>query len=150
MVFGDIRNLKDFPYLEEDVRACLDYAAAHDLAALADGSYPIDGDRVYFNINSYETTQAENRVWEAHRKHLDLHLMLRGREQMDGNFTGHMKPLDYVEQNDFLQLKGEANSHVILDEGNFLVCYPSDAHRTAVQVGAPAPVKKAIFKIRIR
>ncbi len=149
MIFGNLRNLKEFPYLEQDVRTCLEYAAAHDLAALEDGRYPIDGDRIYVNISSYETTRAENRVWEAHRRYLDLHLMLRGKEQMDGNFTDAMKQLAYVEQNDFLPLEGEANSHVILAQGDFLVCYPSDAHRTAIQVEGPEKIKKAIFKIRI-
>lgn len=149
MVFGNIRDLKLFDYLEEDVRTCLEYAAAHDLAALEDGHYPIDGDRIYVNVSSYETTLAENRVWEAHRNYLDLHLMLRGREQMDVNFTDNMTPQEYVAENDFLPLEGEANGHILLDAGNFLVCYPNDAHRTAIQVDGPEMIKKAIFKIRI-
>lgn len=32
---------------------------------------------------------------------------------------------------------------------DFLVCYPSDGHRTAVVPEAPETIKKAIFKIRI-
>lgn len=54
-----------------------------------------------------------------------------------------------MEKDDFLPLEGDPNSHVILNAGDFLLCYPTDAHRTAVQVGAPAAIKKAIFKIRI-
>ena len=38
-----------------------------------------------------------------------------------------------------------------METGDFLVCYPEDAHRTAVAVdGKPETVKKAIFKVRIR
>lgn len=150
MVFGNTRNLAEFSYLEEDVHICLSYAATHDLAALEDGSYPIDGERIYVNISSYETTQARNRVWEAHRKYLDLHLMLHGKEQIDFNFIDNMEQHDYVEKEDFLPMDGDPNGHIVLTEGDCLICYPDDAHRTAIQVQGPEKIKKAIFKIKIR
>lgn len=149
MVFGNIRDLKDFAYLEKNVRRCFDYAREHDLLSYEKGSHPIDGDELFVNIVEYETTTPENRFWEAHRQHLDLHFMLRGPEQIDVNFIDNMEQKEFVEKDDFLPLEGEPNSHVVLNAGDFLLCYPADAHRTAVQVGNPAVIKKAIFKIRI-
>lgn len=149
MVFGNIRDLKDFAYLEENVRRCFDYAREHDLLSYEKGSHPIDGDELFVNIVEYETTTPENRFWEAHRQYLDLHFMLRGPEQIDVNFIDNMEQKEFVEKDDFLPLEGEPNSHVVLNAGDFLLCYPADAHRTAVQVGNPAVIKKAIFKIRI-
>ena len=149
MVFGNIRDLKDFGYLEENVRKCFDYAREHDLLSYEKGSHPIDGDELFVNIVEYETTPPENRFWEAHRQYLDLHFMLRGPEQIDVNFIDNMEQKEFVEKDDFLPLEGDPNSHVVLNAGDFLLCYPADAHRTAVQVGAPATIKKAIFKIRI-
>lgn len=150
MVFGNIRDLKDFGYLEDSVRRCFDYAREHDLLSYEKGSHPIDGDDLFVNIVEYETTTPENRFWEAHRQYLDLHFMLRGPEQIDVNFIDNMDQKEFVEKDDFLPLEGDPNSHVVLNEGDFLLCYPADAHRTAVQVGSPAVIKKAIFKIRIR
>ena len=149
MVFGNIRDLKDFGYLEENVRKCFDYAREHELLSYEKGSHPIDGDELFVNIVEYETTTPENRFWEAHRQYLDLHFMLRGPEQIDVNFIDNMEQKEFVEKDDFLPLEGDPNSHVVLNAGDFLLCYPADAHRTAVQVGAPATIKKAIFKIRI-
>ena len=149
MVFGNIRDLKDFGYLEENVRKCFDYAREHDLLSYEKGSHPIDGDELFVNIVEYETTTPENRFWEAHRQYLDLHFMLRGPEQIDVNFIDNMEQKEFVEKDDFLPLEGDPNSHVVLNAGDFLLCYPADAHRTAVQVGAPATIKTAIFKIRI-
>lgn len=149
MVFGNIRDRKDFSWLEEVVGKCFDYAAANDLLSYEKGSHPIDGDELFVNIVEYETTTPENRFWEAHRQYLDLHFMLRGPEQIDVNFIDNMEQKEFVEKDDFLPLEGNPNSHVILNAGDFLLCYPADAHRTAVQVGAPAAIKKAIFKIRI-
>lgn len=81
MVFGNIRDRKDFSWLEEVVGKCFDYAAANDLLSYEKGSHPIDGDELFVNIVEYETTPPENRFWEAHRQHLDLHFMLRDRSR---------------------------------------------------------------------
>ena len=149
MVFGNIRDRKDFGWLEGVIGKCFDYAAANDLLSYEKGRHPIDGEELFVNIVEYETTTPENRFWEAHRQYLDLHFMLRGPEQIDVNFIDNMEQKAFVEKDDFLPLEGDPNSHVILNAGDFLLCYPADAHRTAVQVGAPAVIKKAIFKIRI-
>lgn len=149
MVFGNVRDLKDFGFLTENVRKCFDYARNYDLLSYEKGSHPIDGDELFVNIVEYETTTPENRFWEAHRQYLDLHFMLRGPEQIDVNFIDNMAQKEFVEKDDFLPLEGDPNSHVVLNAGDFLLCYPADAHRTAVQVGSPAVIKKAIFKIRI-
>ena len=149
MVFGNVRDLKDFGFLTENVRKCFDYARNHDLLSYETGSHPIDGDELFVNIVEYETTTPENRFWEAHRQYLDLHFMLRGPEQIDVNFIDNMAQKEFVKKDDFLPLEGDPNSHVVLNTGDFLLCYPADAHRTAVQVGSPAVIKKAIFKIRI-
>ena len=150
MVFGNIRDRKDFGWLEDVVGKCFDYAAANDLLSFEKGSHPIDGDDLFVNIVEYETTNAEDRFWEAHRQYLDLHLMLRGPEQIDVNFIDNMEQKEFVEKDDFLPLEGDPNSHVVLRDGDFLLCYPADAHRTAVKVADPTTIKKAIFKIRIK
>ena len=114
------------------------------------GSHEIDGDRLFVNVVEYTTTTVEERFWEAHRQYLDLHLMLRGTEQIDLNFIQNMDVKEFVEKDDFLPMDGEKNSSVTLRDGDFLICYPSDGHRTAVAVDGPETIKKAIFKIRIK
>ena len=102
------------------------------------------------NIVEYTTTTPEERFWEAHRQYLDIHVMLDGPEQIDVNFIENMEQKEFQPEGDFLPLEGEPNSHVVLNEGDFLVCYPHDAHRTAVKVKDPKAIKKAIFKVRIQ
>ncbi len=149
MIFGNVENLREYPFLEEQVRECFAYAKEHDLAAYEKGSHVIDGERLFVNIVEYETVAASERFWEAHKRYLDVHLMLSGTEQIDLNFLQNMALLPYVEKDDFLPMKGEKNSSVVLGAGDFLICYPSDAHRTAVAAGESQNIKKAIFKVRI-
>ena len=151
MIFGNVENLMEFAYLEDSVKKCFDYAKSHDLASYETGSHEIDGEDLFVNIVEYETTAPQNRFWEAHRDYLDVHVMLRGQEQIDVNFIGNMQQKEYVKKDDFLPMEGEKNGSVILRQGDFLICYPNDAHRTAVEVKERSPegIKKAIFKVRI-
>ena len=142
MIFGNIHNLKEFPFLEEQIKECFTYAKEHDLASYEKGSHAIDGDRLFVNIVEYTTTIPEKRFWEAHKNYLDIHVMIHGTEQ-------NMDVKEFVEKDDFLPMDGEKNSSVILRDGDFLICYPSDGHRTAVAVNGPETIRKAIFKVRV-
>lgn len=149
MIFGNIKDFKDFAYLEENIKTCFEYANIHRLIDYEKGSYPIYHNDLFVNIVEYETTTAEKRFWEAHRQYLDLHLMLEGTEQIDINFIDNMEQKEFVEKDDFLPLEGNPKGHVILEKDDFLICYPKDAHKTAIAVETPTTIKKAIFKIII-
>ena len=56
MVFGNIRDLKDYGYLEEEVLKCFEYAKTHDLLNFEKGSHEIEGDNLFVNIVEYKTT----------------------------------------------------------------------------------------------
>lgn len=149
MIFGNITQLSDYSFLDGQMKKCFDYAKEHDLLQYEKGSHEIEGDQLFVNIVEYETTKAENRFWEAHKNYLDVHLMLRGQEQIDLNFIENMEQKEFVEKDDFLPLEGGKNSEVVLRNGDFLICYPHDGHRTAVAAEGPETIKKAIFKVRI-
>lgn len=149
MIFGNLNFTQRYTCLEDGIIKCFEYAKTHDLKHLTPGSYPIDGDKLFVNIVEYTTTLAEERFWEAHKYYIDLHLMLDGSEQIDINFIQNMRQKTFVEESDFLPLEGPCNSMVRLSSNDFLICYPEDAHRTAVQVEKACPIKKAIFKIKL-
>lgn len=149
MIFGNINNLEEFSYLEKQIMECFAYAKSHDLASYEKGSHEIDEDRLFVNVVEYTTTTPEERFWEAHKNYLDVHVMIHGTEQIDLNFIRNMDVKEFVEKDDFLPMEGEKNSSVILRDGDFLICYPGDGHRTAVAVDGPEQIKKAIFKVRI-
>lgn len=149
MIFGNIEDLRQYSYLEDSVKECFVYAKSHDLEDFETGSHTIDGDRLFVNIVEYETTTPDQRFWEAHKKYLDIHLMLDGKEKIDLNFLKNMDIKDYVEEDDFLSMDGNKNSSVILQAGDFLICYPKDCHMTAIEIEGSQKIKKAIFKVRI-
>ena len=132
MIFGNINQLEEFPYLEEAVKECFEYAKNNDILSYEKGCHEIDGDRLFVNVVEYTTTTPEERFWEAHKNYLEIQVMFMGTGQIDMIFIQNME-----------------NASGILRDGDFLICYPSDGHRTAVQVGEPETIKKAIFKVKI-
>lgn len=146
MIFGNSSQKKICSLLEEKVQRCLEYAKTHNLVEYKPGSYPIEGEDIFVNIVEYETKTPEERFWEAHKKYIDIHYLLRGQEQINLNFIEKMEQKEFVEKDDFLPLEGQSAASVILNETDFLVCYPEDGHMTAIKVDKPMTIKKAIFK----
>ena len=118
MIFGNIDQLEEFPYLEEAVKECFEYVKSHDILSYERGCHEIDGDRLFVNVVEYTTTTPEERFWEAHKNYLDIHVMLKGTEQIDLNFIQNMELKDFVEKDDFLPMEGEKNASAILREGD--------------------------------
>lgn len=150
MIFGNIKHEKTYANLDKDLLRCLDYAKENVLLDYEKGSHVIDGDDIFVNIVGYETCEKEDRFWEAHKKYIDVHLMLDGCERIDLNFIENLEQKPYQEEGDFLPLEGEPNSYVELRKGDFLVCYPEDGHMTAIKVNDKENIKKAIFKVIVR
>ena len=52
MIFGNIQNLEEYPFLEEQIKECFAYAKEHELASYENGSHEIDGERLFVNVAS--------------------------------------------------------------------------------------------------
>lgn len=150
MIFGNIKQQANYIFLPENIKACFKYMQEHDLLTYTKGSHEIDGKQFFVNIEEYGTVERSKRFWEAHKAYIDVHVMLRGTECIDINFIENMTLGNYDEQKDFQALTGTAQATVnLLKPGDFLICYPQDAHRTAIMVDTPKDLKKAIFKIKL-
>lgn len=120
------------------------------LASLRDNQrVELKGDLVYCTRFTYETIPQEESFFEAHRRYLDIHIMVEGEERVDMNRPEDLKLTDAQEGNDFYAYQGESWHSTVLKPGEFLVVFPGDAHRIKVQVDGPKTVSKAVFKVCI-
>lgn len=125
----------------------LDHLTPEFLAAVGEQRRELDGNRVYATRFTYETIPVEDAFFEAHRRYLDIHLMLRGEERVD---IAHPDGLElFRHEDDFYAYHGEADQTLVLKPGEFLVVFPGDAHRIKVQVDGPKTVSKAVFKVLV-
>ena len=116
------------------------------------GRHAIAGEDAYASVFSYDTKPSKEGVYEAHRKQIDIQILLKGRElvyatDIDGLTvkTEYNVEKDYALFNDPARLPGATP----LTEGFFAVFFPNDAHMTAMSYGKSAEnVKKMVVKIK--
>lgn len=93
----------------------------------------------------YKTQEEEKCMWEAHRRYLDLHIVLEGEEQIRVSDISNMIPAnEYVD--DYQLFEGRPDQTILLRNGFFLILYPHEVHKTSVQVNSSCFVRKKVYK----
>lgn len=147
MIYSSINAIHEHQ-LSDLLNQCINYAKTHDLLSYECGRHDISED-IFVNIVSYETKNREERFFEAHRDYLDVHIMLEGKEIIDINDIDQMRQDAFRPDEDFLPVFGDKKISVLMEKNDVLICYPHDAHQTAVKVNEAISIKKAIFKVKI-
>lgn len=150
MIFGSVHtaNLEEIGH--EGVRRAIEYARTHDLSTLEPGRHEIDGDALFINLCAYETRAFEDCRFEAHRRYIDVQMVLSGAERIDVQPIGALDAEPFDEGADNMFLDGHANASVVMTPGMFVACFPDDGHKPGIAVrGVSSPVKKAVFKVLV-
>ncbi len=149
MIFDSVKNkenYKDHPLI---------YQALSYLDTLSDGEIPstqkvLIPEILLCNPVSLTSRPAEECIYEAHKKYMDLHFILEG---IEGIATADVSSLHvttpYNEEKDILFLEGEEDGCYYLKPGQFMICWPNDAHKVAMMHGTPGSIRKIVCKIRM-
>lgn len=106
-----------------------------------------EGDALYATRFDYETLPLEDTFFEAHRKYLDVHVMIEGSERVE---IASPEALEMFEHSgDFYAYRGEADQSLVIRPGEFLVVFPDDAHRIKICVHEIEKVSKVVFKLLV-
>lgn len=151
MIFDRIENLGTYLSAHESLTAVSGFITDFLSKPHEDGKYVIDGESIYANVSSYTTKPREGALFEAHKKYIDLQLMLDGSE-----FIG-WSPLENVTQEseeyskggDIAFYSGDADINLPLKSGYFTLLFPCDAHMPCIAVDEPARVRKMVIKVKI-
>lgn len=116
------------------------------------GHYEID-ENSYANIDVYETKSYENCKFEAHKKYIDIQMLLFGVEELDFMSVEGLSVSDeYDSKRDimFFQNPDKLADRVILKSGKFAIIYPHEAHKPQMNInGLSHTVKKVVVKILV-
>ena len=150
MIYAKNADALAYRGIHPNLDLALEHITPEFLASLRDNQrVELKGDLVYCTRFTYETIPQEESFFEAHRRYLDIHIMVEGEERVDMNRPEDLKLPDAQEGNDFYASQGESWHSTVLKPGEFLVVFPGDAHRIKVQVDGPKTVSKAVFKVCI-
>ena len=133
--------------INKNFKIVFDYLKTNNLNDMPCGRYELKGNDIFFNLNEYETKPSQK--LEAHKKYIDIQVVVKGREYMGyTNIKNTTVTEVYNEEKDVMFLSGSVDK-ITADNTNFLIFFPEDAHMPAVSVDKDEYVKKAIFKILI-
>ena len=150
MIYAKNADALAYRGIHPNLDLALEHITPEFLAALRDNQrVELKGDLVYCTRFTYETIPQEESFFEAHRRYLDIHIMVEGEERVDVNRPEDLTLTEAQEGNDFYAYQGESWHSTVLKPGEFLVVFPGDAHRIKVQVDGPKTVSKAVFKVCI-
>ncbi len=146
MVFDTLENLETYRNIHPRIYKGLDILRS-DLSAMEDGRYPVEGEDLFFTLQTYET-KPDNLFPEAHKKYVDIQYMLTGAEIIGVGALKDMTEVESRPENDISLYQGPLD-RITLTPGKFVVLWPQDAHAAGIAVGAPGPCRKCVVKVRI-
>lgn len=151
MIFSSIKSRDDRQAYPAAIRKAIEFVEHTDIAALAPGDYPIDGDRIYAKIFDLTTLPVEQTHPEVHIDHCDVQFWVAGREQFGiAPYLGGGKVIEAREGDDTYFLESVPNeSFVTATPGCFAVFFPWDAHRPGVMLDGQTTFRKCVVKVRV-
>jgi len=154
LIIGNLKkDLHHLGYMgNKDLKKIAEYILNTDFSTKIDGRHLVDGNRVCYNLSTYNTTFVANRPAEAHWEHIDFQYMVSGEESLGwAPYDKDMVVLEkYDEDRDmvtFAQVEDE--SFFTLKQGMYAVFFPNDVHRSGIQSKRSMQVRKAVFKVKI-
>lgn len=115
------------------------------------GRIELQGEDLYAIISTYTTKAPEELNFEAHRRYIDVQILLSGQERIDVTQRSDLRILQpYAENTDvmFYAAPSEFTS-VFLEPGQFVVLFPQDVHKPCLSVNYPMENRKLVVKIRV-
>lgn len=149
MIFDSIqnkKNYKSFPLL---------YQALTYLEKITESNIPESGtvlvkNQLFCNPVSLTSKPENECIYESHKKYIDLHYIVTGEEVIaTSDVTSLTVTQAYDPEKDIQFLEGKEDGRYCLHPGQFMVCFPSDAHKVAIAAEYPASIKKIVFKILV-
>lgn len=149
MILDKIDNLKMYKPVLDCADKIYEFICDFIKTPKENGRYEIDGKNLYANVDSYDTKPEEGALFEAHKKYIDLQVIMTGEEKIGWASPDKLAPNDeFSEEKDIGFYNGDEDSWITVKDGNFVILYPEDAHKPCISTNGESKfVKKIVFKI---
>jgi biofilm protein TabA len=156
MVVDVIANAGLYTGLGDRISRALTLLATERFAGMATGRHEVDGDSLYYMVQSYQSKPFAQGKWESHRRYIDIQYVVEGVERMGwaslgaaaaGN-PGLQVTMPYDPAKDAALYVGDGDL-VTMAPGTFMILWPQDAHMPGIAVKDPVPVLKIVVKVLV-
>ncbi len=149
MIYDSVKNsnlYSDIPWLKR----IFEFIEANDLNSLSNGRNDIDGEDLFANVVEYETTEDDVK-YESHIEYIDVHYILSGGERMSFDDVSRLEVSDpYDKDMEAILYKADIRDVVTTRPGDFVVFYPQEGHRGKIPLNGVGPLRKAVFKVKVK
>lgn len=146
MITDYIKNIENYPNIPKEVSDFLKNLSQETQI----GHYEIS-ENAYANIDIYETKFVENCKFEAHKKYIDIQMLLEGEEELDYMPVEGLEISEVYDKNRdvmFFENSDKKPDILKLKPFKFALIYPHEAHRPQMNAGSTSQkVKKVVVKI---
>lgn len=147
MIVDSIENFSKYVNMNEKFQVVEKFLKENKLSEMPVGSYDIQARDIYVNIDEYSTKNTS--IPEAHRKYIDIQMVLCGHEKIGyASISDGKTEIEYDENRDIEFLSADCE-FLKADFGRFFIFYPQDIHQPCITDGKSSQIKKAVFKIKI-
>jgi YhcH/YjgK/YiaL family protein len=149
MIIDRLSNPSPLFELPARLARALEYLRTTDMRSMAPGRHDLDGDRLFALVQEYTTRAADQCVWEAHRRYIDVQFLAMGNERMGYAPLSAMRerePYDAARDVAFFEPGSE---FVTIREGMFAIFGPEDVHSPGHVAGEPTLVRKVVVKAEV-
>lgn len=150
MIFDLLANTAYYEAFSPRLKRAFDFLKQTDLEALSAGKHMISGEEIFASVDEYESKQKSDCKWEAHRKYLDIQVLIHGCEKIGVSLLrdgGSMKAKgDYNPEKDVQFFSGEGDE-ITIRPGMFAVFFPEDVHMPKIACEGPEKIKKIVVKV---
>lgn len=152
MILGRISDLRTQTGISPQLLAIIKQALAMRPEILSAGHHEIDGDDIFMNVMSFNTSEPQSKRYEQHREYLDIQVLLSGWERIDFGPTGAATEPDvYHEDDDYLLCDEVAPCQTLhMQPGMFVIFLPGEPHKPGCISEMAQPVSKVVIKVHHR
>ena len=132
MIYAKNKDALAYRGIHPNLDLALERITPEFLAGVGPERVEIKGGDVYATRFTYETIPAEESFFEAHKKYLDIHIMVQGSEGVEIAPPEALSEFDRAEANDFYAYRGEGDYKLVLSPGEDHQKVPGEIGRAHV------------------
>jgi biofilm protein TabA len=146
MIHDSLNNAATYFSLNPRFQKAFEYILNKDLSKVAPSKIVLGGDDLYLSVAEIDGKKKEAAKVEAHKKYIDIQVVLNGQETMGWASIERCKEeIDpYNPVKDIIFYKEKPTSYMTVNPGEFVIFFPEDGHAPAIGDG---PIKKIIVKV---
>ena len=152
MLVSELERIERRFSRKPEIMNAIDFLRRQDILNLADGTFAIDGDRVFAVVQRYETVKTDTPQFEHHRKYIDVQFIASGLEIIGWAPVERMSVTEAYDANKdiaFGTVPPAEWTPLLLHPGQAAILWPEDAHAPRLPAGRSSRVMKVVIKIAV-